>query len=127
MPLASNMLEFLGVPFTYGADDRNPYAYVHSSPDVLKFRPQVITELARDPAGIVRVIGEEYWPLPWYLRGLPRIGYWSSVPRKCDGALVIVTMTQADEVRARLQGIYAESVLGRLRPGVFCVIFTPVR
>lgn len=110
--------------FRYPADPRNPYAYVHSSPDVLKFRPLAEAALARDSAGVVRVIAEEYWPLPWYLRGLPRTGYWSEPPVDCDGALVIASAGQAAEVRARLHGSYRESFLG-LRPGFVCVLFTP--
>lgn len=112
--------------FVRPADPRNPYAYVHSSPDVLKFRRLAEAALARAPDQPVRVIGEEYWPLPWYFRGLPRVGYWSSPPDACDGALVIVSASQADTVRARLHGRYTESFLG-LRPGFICVIFTPVQ
>ncbi|HEY0946902.1 MAG TPA: hypothetical protein VGD81_16595, partial [Opitutaceae bacterium] len=110
--------------FERPADSRNPYAYVHSSPDVLKFRRLAEVALARAPDQPVRVIGEEYWPLPWYFRGLPRVGYWSTPPAGCDGALVIVSATQAGSVRARLRGAYRESFLG-LRPGFICIIFTP--
>lgn len=112
------------VAFTRGSDARNPYAYVHSAPDVMKYRELVETALARTPDGVVRVIGEEYWPLPWYLRGMPRVGYWSSVPAECDGALVFASATFADEVRTRLRGSYRENYLG-LRPGFTYVVFTP--
>ncbi|HYP17890.1 MAG TPA: flippase activity-associated protein Agl23 [Opitutus sp.] len=114
------------VAFQRPADARNPYAYVHSAPDVLKVR--ALTEAARlqFPTAPVRVIGDEYWPLPWYLRGLPQVGYWTSPPKECDGALVIVSEPHADEVRARLRGRYRESLIG-LRPGVLCVVFTAVR
>jgi len=111
--------------FTRPADPRNPYAYVHSSPDVLKFRALAQAALSRSPDGVVRVISEEYWPLPWYFRGLPRIGYWSTPPADCDGALVIVSADQADTVRARFKNKYRESYLG-LRPNFACVVFTPV-
>ena len=109
--------------FIRPADSRNPYAYVHSSPDVLKFRALAEKAQTRFPDGIVRVIGDEYWPLPWYFRGLPRIGYWSTPPDNCDGALVIANAAQAGEVRSRLHGDYGETYLG-LRPGVLCVVFT---
>jgi uncharacterized protein (TIGR03663 family) len=104
-------------------DIRNPYAYVHSSPDVLKFRPLVEQALARDRSAVIRVIGEEYWPLPWYLRSVERVGYWTTPPENCDGAIVIASATQADAVRQRLHGSYRETMLG-LRPGVLCVVFT---
>lgn len=122
--LMSLSLRTWQVAFTRPADARNPFAYVHSSLDVLKYRALVDAALAVSPDRPVRVIGEEYWPLPWYLRGLPRVGYWSAPPVDCDGALVIVSATQADAVRARLHGVYRESFLG-LRPGVLCIVFTP--
>ena len=96
------------VAFAYPADERNPYAYVHASPDVLKFRPLAEAALAHTPAQPVRIVSEEYWPLPWYLRGLPRVGYWSTPPGDCDGALVIASVTQADAVRAKLHDSYRE-------------------
>jgi uncharacterized protein (TIGR03663 family) len=112
------------VAFLRPADARNPYAYVHSSPDVLKFRALADAALARVPGGVVRVISEEYWPLPWYLRGLAQVGYWTSPPAECDGALVIASANQVDAVRSRLHGQYKERILG-LRPGFLCVVFTP--
>lgn len=110
--------------FLRPADQRNPFAYVHSSADVLKYRALAEAAVARAPDQPIRVIGEEYWPLPWYLRGLPRVGFYSSPPEDCDGALVIVSSSQADAVRAKLRHAYRESFLG-LRPGVVCILFTP--
>jgi hypothetical protein len=111
--------------FLRPADERNPYAYVHSSTDVVRFRPLAAAALARDPGGIIRVISGEYWPLPWYFRGLDRVGYWTTPPADCDGALVIASSDVADTVRARLHGAYRESLLG-LRPGFILVVFKPV-
>jgi len=110
----------------YASDARNPYAYVHSSPDVLKFRPMADAARAGSPGGLVRVISEEYWPLPWYFRGMDNVGYWSRPPADCDGAMVIASAGQADAVRSRLHGAYDQSYLG-LRPGFVCVVFTPRR
>ncbi len=111
--------------FLRPADQRNPWAYVHSSTDVLKFRPLAEATLAAQPPGAnrsIRVISEEYWPLPWYLRGLPRVGYHLTPPEDCDGALVIASNGQADAVRAKLRGHYRETFLG-LRPGFVCILF----
>ena len=112
--------------FLRPADVRNPYAYVHSSPDVLKIRTLADAALARAPTGIIRVISEEYWPLPWYLRTLPAhaVGYYSTPPAECDAALVIASSTLAPVVRARLRGSYRETYLG-LRPEFLLVVFTP--
>jgi uncharacterized protein (TIGR03663 family) len=110
--------------FLRPADWRNPYAYVHSSADVLKYRALAEAALTRHAGQPINVISEEYWPLPWYLRGLPNVGYWSTPPAACDGALVIVSSSQADAVRATLRRTYRESILG-LRPGFVCIVFTP--
>jgi uncharacterized protein (TIGR03663 family) len=109
--------------FVRPTDERNPLAYVHAGPDVLKARPLVDAVLAATPGGVVRVVSEEYWPLPWYLRGVPRVGYWTSVPADCDGAVVIASAGFAESVRARLHGAYREAYLG-LRPGFVLVVFT---
>jgi uncharacterized protein (TIGR03663 family) len=110
--------------FARAADERNPYAYVHSSSDVLKVRSLVAAALAAHPGLPVRVIGDEYWPIPWYVRGLDHIGYWNAAPADCDGALVLAVGSQIDVVRGRLRGRYHESYLG-LRPDVLCAVFTP--
>jgi uncharacterized protein (TIGR03663 family) len=110
------------VAFLRPADQRNPYAYVHSSADVLKFRAVADAAVFTRPDQPLLVISEEYWPLPWYLRGLKRVGYYQTPPDDCDGALVIASATQADAVRARLKGTYRETFLG-LRPGFVCILF----
>ncbi|ACB76792.1 flippase activity-associated protein Agl23 [Opitutus terrae] len=109
--------------FQRPADARNPYAYVHSSPDVQKVPALAGSALAFASDGVIRVISEEYWPLPWYLREFKHVGYWSTPPDDCDAALVIASEALADEVRARLHGRYRESLLG-LRPGFLLVVFT---
>jgi uncharacterized protein (TIGR03663 family) len=111
--------------FLRPADARNPYAYVHSSPDVLKIRALAEVALRQIPNGTIRIISEEYWPLPWYLRGLAHVGYWSTPPAECDGALVIASSTQAAAVRPLLHGPYRETYIG-LRPDFLLVVFTPI-
>jgi uncharacterized protein (TIGR03663 family) len=110
------------VSFLRPADQRNPYAYVHSSFDVLKYHAAAEAAVAAFPDQPIRVISEEYWPLPWYLRTFSRVGFHSTPPEDCDGALVITSIAQADAVRSRLRGTYRESFLG-LRPGVVMILF----
>ncbi|MCR6657287.1 MAG: phospholipid carrier-dependent glycosyltransferase [Opitutus sp.] len=110
------------VAFQRPSDARNPYAYVHSSPDVKKFRALAESALDGHPEQPIFVIGEEYWPIPWYLRSVPNVGYWPEPPAQIDGALVIATQTYAPAVRDRLRGNYRERILG-LRPGVLCIAF----
>jgi hypothetical protein len=120
--LASLYQQTARVAFQRPADARNPYAYVHSSPDVLKV-PTLAADARRAfPGEPIRVISEEYWPLPWYLRREAAVGFWSTPPDTCDGALVITSAAQAEAVRGRLKFRYRETFLG-LRPGVICAVF----
>lgn len=121
--LWSQALQARLVVFQRPTDERNPYAYVQSSPDVLKFRPLVDRALTEDISGPIYVISEEYWPLPWYFRGLRNVGYWNSVPADCDATVIVTSTTLAETVRNKLRGHYDEAFLG-LRPGFLCVVFT---
>lgn len=121
--LATQYQQTQRVAFLRPADQRNPYAYVHSSPDILKYRALAEAAIARAPDQPIRVIGEEYWPLPWYFRGLPQVGYYATPPADSDGAFIVSSTDQAEAVRARLTRTYRESFLG-LRPGVVCILFT---
>jgi uncharacterized protein (TIGR03663 family) len=62
----------------------NPWAYAHPGKDVLALASSV-ERVARAATGgkpaAVQVIctGDEYWPLPWYLRSLPQVGWWDRV------------------------------------------------
>lgn len=125
VPLALAVMSWQGwqlrqAVFLRPADPRNPYAYVHTAPDMLK----VPALAAAAPPGPIKVISEEYWPLPWYLRARGEVGYWTQPPADCDGALVFAGAGEAGAVRARLHGPYRESFLG-LRPGFVLVVFTP--
>ncbi|MCE2863318.1 MAG: TIGR03663 family protein [Opitutaceae bacterium] len=110
--------------FIRPADWRNPWAYVHSSADVRKVTVLATAARQAEPGRPIRVISEEYWPLPWYLRAVPDVGYWTEPPEDCDGALTIASNSLADTVRARLRRPHRESVLG-LRPGFILIVFTP--
>lgn len=65
----------------YASDARNPYAYVPTSKDTETLKTW-LDILAATP-GIeavtpIAVIGNEYWPLPWYLKQFETIGYWAN-------------------------------------------------
>ena len=66
---------------------------------------------------LVKVVAENPWPLPWYLRHLPNVGYWEQTPPHPDAPVVIVANLQQAEVEANLQGNYEVHHYG-LRPDV---------
>ena len=116
--------------FRYPADPRNPYVYAHTVPDLLRLSRRVIDVAALHPdrAGmLVKVIAGPYeqWPIPWYLRGMTRVGYWTSAAdagRFDDAPIVVAAQDQAEAVVAALGDRYVQEFYG-LRPEVVLTLF----
>jgi len=110
----------------YAADRRNPWVYAQTSPDVLDVAAQIESLAAADPQGhnlIVKVMAAEndYWPLPWYLRGFRRVGWWGKLPDDPYAPLMIVSATfraNLDEKQTHLMPRYFE-----LRPQVLMELY----
>jgi uncharacterized protein (TIGR03663 family) len=80
--------------FRFAADPRNPYVYAHTGEDVFTIVDR-LKEVARahpDGASLpVQIISREnLWPLPWYLRGFPNVGWWNGVSDEAKPAPVIL-------------------------------------
>jgi hypothetical protein len=76
-------------------DSRNPYAYVPTSKDAPKVERwlQELSALPDAPTlSPIAVIGQEYWPLPWYLRSFETIGYWPTPIQGLTGLPIIFAM-----------------------------------
>lgn len=112
----------------YCADERNPYAYVPTVRDFLNLVHRVddLAALSTDGTLRIHVIAppDSYWPLPWYLRRYPQVGYWSEPDPAATGGtppLVITTPQYADRVEAALGGEYIAEFYG-LRPNVLLAV-----
>lgn len=96
--------------FTLPADPRNPYVYGHTSTDIDAI-VQRINAIARvDPLGkemYIEVIapGGDYWPLPWYLRAYPNVGWWTAVDLQVPLAPLIIAKPAVEQTL--LQKMYA--------------------
>jgi uncharacterized protein (TIGR03663 family) len=81
--------------YRFYADTRNPYVYAHTVNDVFAIT-QRIEDVARTlPDGHdmnIQVIcpGDDYWPLPWYLRSFPRVHWYSGLDNDEPAAPVIL-------------------------------------
>jgi uncharacterized protein (TIGR03663 family) len=115
--------------FVYPADPRNPYVYAQTSPDFLKLVRRVEDLVPLSPEGrglLIKVIADPYetWPLPWYLRGFSRVGYWTSAGAAEDIGRPPVIIASADET-ARIQPVLSTSYQSEyygLRPGVLLTL-----
>jgi uncharacterized protein (TIGR03663 family) len=113
--------------FWLPADARNPYNYSPTVPDALLLAARV-KELAQlCPQGLethVDVIapGSDFWPLPFYLRRMPKVAYWADTFDDPDAAIVIASPAVKDEVERRLPGPFNSTYYG-LRPGVHLLLY----
>lgn len=108
--------------YVYPADSRNPYVYAHTSTDLLNLVRRIEDLAAVHPEGrnlVVQVMvpKSDYWPLPWYLRGFPRVGYTDEVPERIAADVVIAGLELEDAVAAQLGEGYFTEYFG-LRSGV---------
>ena len=81
--------------YKYYADSSNPYVYAHTSEDVFSIARRVEDMAKVHPDGnnmYIEVVcpDHDYWPLPWYLRSFPNIGWWSEVNMEVPAAPVII-------------------------------------
>jgi uncharacterized protein (TIGR03663 family) len=116
--------------FRYPADPRNPFVYAQTSPDFLRLVTRVADVSRVHPERehmLVAVVAGPYeqWPLPWYLRRMERVGYWTSVA--AVGPLdrmpfIIAGPDLADAIAASLGDRYVSEYYG-LRPGVLLTVF----
>ncbi|PWU16106.1 MAG: hypothetical protein C5B50_14100 [Verrucomicrobia bacterium] len=80
---------------TFAADQRNPYVYAQTTPEVEKAADEIEALANASPKGhdlAIKVIGcdGDYWPLPWYLRRFKNVGYWDSMPSEPYADVMLV-------------------------------------
>jgi hypothetical protein len=111
--------------FVHPADEANPYAYAHTSEDLLGL-PVEIERLARQnaiAAPRIAVIAADPWPLPWYLRHIAEVGFWQpgQQPGRAD---FYITSTEAADQYAELLKDFRPEFFG-VRPGVLTILWSP--
>ncbi|MCB1224791.1 MAG: TIGR03663 family protein [Verrucomicrobiales bacterium] len=107
----------------FKSDPRNPYVYSHTSANLLNLVRTVreLQALHPDAALRVQVINADHgWPLPWYFRQLPQVGFQTDVPTSIDADVIISDVAQNTAVAAALRpGVaYKDTGFHVLRPGL---------
>jgi len=99
------------------ADPRNPYVYAQTGVDFMRLIKRVDDLAAVHPDHkemLIEVVAGSYetWPLPWYLRGFAKVGYWQDADRAetpSAAAVVISSMDQEEKLQGRLgEGFHSE-------------------
>ncbi|MCX7887190.1 MAG: TIGR03663 family protein [Verrucomicrobiae bacterium] len=104
----------------FECDERAPYVYSHTSRDAVRLAERIQQIAAVSPERkrmVVKFMAKEYWPLPWYLREMPHVGYWNQ-PADPTGASVIIT---SPEFNLDFGEGWQTELFG-LRPGVVLVV-----
>ncbi|MCK5676785.1 MAG: hypothetical protein KAH99_07205, partial [Verrucomicrobia bacterium] len=108
--------------FRYAADPRNPYVYAHTAPDFMNLVRRIGELEAISPKGRemhIQVIAapDAIWPLPFYLRDFPNVGYWvgaGSVPSTPKPDIIISAAdfdTTPDEFLTEFYGLRPDTLL----------------
>ncbi|MBT3378591.1 MAG: TIGR03663 family protein [Lentisphaerae bacterium] len=107
----------------YRADPRNPYVYAHTGTDFMKLVQRIEDVQACDTAGRalpIHVIApaDQQWPLPFYLRRYPNLGFWSAPENTGKApAFVVGSIEFEQEINTWLGNAYTTEFYG-LRPEV---------
>jgi predicted membrane-bound mannosyltransferase len=110
--------------FRFCADPRNPYVYAHSVPDVVRLARRITELAALHPDGSslrIHFITPDYWPLPYYLRKLQRVGYWNEIPPTPDAPVIVANADLEQTLESLLRDRYHTEFYG-LRPDVLLVL-----
>lgn len=114
---------------TYASDPRNPYVFAHTVPDAVRMATRIQALAAGHPDGArmqVSVIAppHQQWPLPWYLRAMPNVGYWPTTgdALALQAPVVVASMDQTDAVDSALGTGYVSEFFG-LRPEVLLALY----
>ena len=111
--------------FDRPADEKNPFAYAHTSEDLLRL-PGRIEELSRQKnlsSPRIAVVTTDAWPLPWYLRKFFQVGYWQ--PGQETGAAdFFITTTDVRGGLAKQLKSYRPEFFG-VRPNMLLILWTP--
>ena len=112
--------------FVNPAGEKNPYAYAHTSEDLLRL-PGRLEELARQyklSAPRIAVVAADAWPLPWYLRNFSQVGFWQ--PGQDAGAAdFFITSTDAAEKLGEQLKNFRPEFFG-VRPEVLLILWVPL-
>ncbi|HTB82494.1 MAG TPA: flippase activity-associated protein Agl23 [Candidatus Sulfotelmatobacter sp.] len=111
--------------FKIPADETNPYAYAHTSEDILNLAPKV-DELARknnitNPK--IAVVMKDAWPMPWYLRKFSSVGFWQPDKKIGDADFFITASDPPTGLTNRLNGMRSDFF--GVRPNVLILLWTP--
>jgi uncharacterized protein (TIGR03663 family) len=111
--------------FLQPADESNPYAYAHTSDDILGLPAEIADMARRDGIATPRiaVIASDPWPMPWYLRHFSQVGFWQPGQKVANADFFITSTDAAGQYADELRNFRPEFF--GVRPGVLILLWSP--
>ena len=102
-------------------DDRYELVYVQTSRDIFNLI-DTLDELSEVGGKdmVINVVGDSYWPLPWYLRDYKNAKFWGKMISNPNSPVILARKNQAKELEEKLKGSY-KTRLFEMRPSVWFV------
>ncbi len=118
---------YAGIQLTFFDYDNesNAYVYVQTTRDVYDMMAAVDEAGSKLGTGVdtnVAVMSPDYWPMPWYWRDHPHLGFLGQVQETSD-PVVILKLDQEPTMSAAFLAAYARQAQYTLRPGVELVLY----
>ncbi|MBC7929728.1 MAG: TIGR03663 family protein [Rubrivivax sp.] len=115
-------------------NDQYPYVYAHTHREFHALVGEIerLAESAGTKQLNVTVASPDYWPMPWYFRDNPNVGYVGTLSERYDPqvAPVVIGRESADanvdqtaKLRETLGAEYGQAGIYTLRPGVRLALF----
>ncbi|KPK41638.1 MAG: hypothetical protein AMJ65_09060 [Phycisphaerae bacterium SG8_4] len=97
--------------YAYDADSRNPYVYAHPTREIFTVVEKIqdcadVHEDGRDMPIEVICPGDDYWPLPWYLRSFTQVSWSNRVVDSPSAAPLIIASASPDIEAALANKLY---------------------
>lgn len=111
--------------FIHSFDESNPYAYAHTSDDIVGLPVEIEDLVRRDGISSPRiaVIASDPWPLPWYLRHFKQVGFWQPGQRVTEADFYITSTESAEQYSDQLRSLRPEFF--GVRPNVLILLWSP--
>jgi uncharacterized protein (TIGR03663 family) len=109
-------------------DRRNPYVYAPTAPEAADLAARIVAIAGASPEGErlpVEVFSADgyYWPLPWYLRSMDHVGYWTGLPAIAPTAIVIASPEFDGALTRRLNATHLMTGYFSIRPGALLEVW----
>jgi uncharacterized protein (TIGR03663 family) len=114
--------------YLFAHDQRNPYAYAQTVPDILNLISRAEGIARVSPTGfdtIIKVIApqDDYWPLPWYLRRFKNIGWYDQLPEDPYAPIIVVSAKLDARLDEKSEKKWIMAGLTELRPRQFLELY----